>query len=258
VTVGLLELLDLEKVEEDLFRANCILDEPFPLYGGQVAAQALVAAGRTVDANRLPHSLHGYFLRAGDSSMPIVFQVYRDRDGRSYSARRVVAIQAGEVIFNMSASFHLGPERPDAPGEQFEAMPSVPEPANLPEHDFIRLISFEGRLPEQPYGDRAAWPTRFWGRPTVPLGEDPLLHACVLTYLSDISTGILKADGDAAYPGSSLDHAIWFHRVPDVNGWTLSDYRPRFTGNGRGWYTGSIFAADGSLLASIAQECLFR
>jgi acyl-CoA thioesterase-2 len=253
--VDLRDLLALETIEQNLFRANCVIDEPHALYGGQVAAQALLAAGMTVVPDRFPHSLHGYFLRAGDSSKPTVFKVYRDRDGRSFSARRVVAIQSGEVIFNMSTSFHIAE---DGAGEQSETMPEVPAPEGLPEHDFIRLRSFEGRLPVQPYGDRSVWPTRFWARPTVSFTDDALLHACVLTYLSDISTGVLMAPGQPTLPGSSLDHAVWFHRRPAMNQWVLSEYQPRFTGHGRGTYTGSIFAADGSLVASIAQECLFR
>src|SRR5690606_13550442 len=102
-----LDLLTLEKLEEDLYRGTTVFEEPFALYGGQVAAQALAAAGDTVDPERLPHSLHGYYLRSGDAARPTVFRVYRDRDGRSFSARRVVAIQNGKVIFNMSASFHV-------------------------------------------------------------------------------------------------------------------------------------------------------
>jgi acyl-CoA thioesterase-2 len=253
---NLLDLLTLEPVEHNLFRANTVFDDPHALYGGQVAAQALRAAGLTVEPDRHVHSLHGYFLRPGDSKKPTVLKVFRDRDGRSYSARRVVAIQSGKVIFNMSASFHL-PE--GGASEQTETMPDAPEPEACAEHDFIRLVSFQARVPQQPFGDRTAWPTRFWARPTVevPAG-DRLLNACVLTYLSDISTGVLIAPDQSTYPGSSLDHAVWFHRVPEIGQWVLADYRPRFTGHGRGWYTGSMFAADGTLLASLTQECLFR
>jgi acyl-CoA thioesterase-2 len=252
----LLELLTLETIEHNLFRANRVFDEPHALYGGQVAAQALMAAGLTVDPARQVHSLHGYFLRPGDSKKPTIFKVFRDRDGRSFSARRVVAIQSGKVIFNMSASFHLAQ---GIANEQAETMPAVAGQADSDGHVFARLVSFEVRVPQQPFADRTSWPTRFWARPTQALPvQDRLLHACVLTYLSDISTGVLIAQDHSAYPGSSLDHAVWFHRVPDMNQWVLSDYRPRFTGHGRGWYTGSVFAADGTLLASLTQECLFR
>ena len=258
-TVGTIEdvdvrdLLTVERIEENLFRSTTVVREEYSLYGGQVAAQALRAAGSTVEPARRPHSLHGYFLRPGDPLMPTVFTVYRDRDGRSFSARRVVAIQHGKVIFNMAASFHVGQETSSS---QAEAMPDVPDPARCPEYRIPRLCSFEGRLPEQPFAE-ARYPTRFWGRATTDLFDDPLTHACVLTYLSDISSGVLPgADGEG--PGPSVDHAVWFHDRANLEDWVLSDYRPRFAGSGRACYTGSIFAADGRLVASVAQETLFR
>ncbi|MEO9139493.1 MAG: acyl-CoA thioesterase domain-containing protein [Jatrophihabitans sp.] len=261
-SVDLLGLLDLERIEQDLFRANTVFREiSFPgsgqmvaLYGGQVAAQALRAAGLTVDPDRHPHSLHGYFLRPGDSRLPTVFTVYRDRDGRSYSARRVVAIQNGKVIFNMSASFQVGN---DQPVEQLERMPEVLPADDLREGGLDRLVSMSVRCPEQPY-DRAIWPTRFWARVVPDLPADPLVQACALAYLSDISAGVLPAADGSARPSSSLDHALWFHEPADLNEWVLSDYQPRVTGHGRGWYTGSIFDRSGNLLASLAQETLFR
>ena len=248
------DLLTVERIEEDLFRSTTVVDEEYTLYGGQVAAQALRAAGSTVDPDRPPHSLHGYFLRPGDPVMPTVFTVYRDRDGRSFSARRVVAIQHGKVIFNMAASFHVGRETSSA---QAEPMPDVPKPEQCPAYRIPRLCSFEGRLPEQPFA-AARHPTRFWGRATADLSDDPLTHACVLTYLSDISSGVLPSADGTEGPGPSVDHAVWFHDRADLNDWVLSDYRPRFVGSGRGSYTGSLFAADGRLVASVAQETLFR
>lgn len=261
-SVDLLGLLDLERIEENLFRANTVFREmSFPesdhmvsLYGGQVAAQALRAAGLTVEPERQPHSLHGYFLRPGDSRLPTVFTVYRDRDGRSYSARRVVAIQNGKVIFNMSASFQV---RNDQPVDQLEQMPDVTPAEELPDGKLIRLKSMSVRCPEQLY-ERAIWPTRFWARAVPELPADPLVQACALAYLSDISAGVLPAADGSARPSSSLDHALWFHEPADLNEWVLSDYQPRVTGHGRGWYTGSIFDRSGNLLASLAQETLFR
>src|SRR5690606_1085627 len=188
-----LDLLTLEKLEEDLYRGTTVFEEPFPLYGGQVAAQALAAAGDTVPADRLPHSLHGYYLRSGDAARPTVFRVHRDRDGRSYSARRVVAIQKGEVIFNMSASFHVPESGPDV---QIHPAPDTPGPDGLEPVQLPRLFSMESRLPPQPY-PAAEWPTRFWARCTQDLPGGQLLHACVLTYLSDISSGVTGiADGE--------------------------------------------------------------
>ena len=253
-TFDLRDILELEQIEDDMFRANLVFAEEYSLYGGQVAAQALLAAGRTVSSDREPHSLHGYFLRGGDPMLPTVFRVYRDRDGGSYSARRVVAIQRGAVIFNMAASFHR-PESGDV--SQVEAMPDVPAADALESIPFKRLVSFETRVPEPPYAS-TRWPTRFWARATVPLAADALTQSCALTYLSDISTGILPSPDGAVQPGSSLDHAVWFHQHVDMTEWTLTDYQPRRSGGGRGWYTGSIYNGSGALVASIAQEALFR
>jgi acyl-CoA thioesterase-2 len=252
--VNLLDLLDLEEIDRDLYRANVVFPDPLALYGGQVAAQALRAAGLSVDPTRLPHSLHGYFLRAGDASRPTVFQVFRDRDGFSFSARRVVALQGGEVIFNMSASF----QRPETGYEDQEPlMPAAPPPDGSPGYEIPRLFSFEGRMAPQPYGP-VPWPTRFWARCVVPLKDDPFLHACALTYLSDISSGLSRFHTEEYTSSSSLDHAVWFHRPIDAEGWMLSDLVPHTVSGGRGWYTGSIFSADGALVASVAQESLFR
>ncbi len=251
----LLDILTLESIEENLFRANLVFDEEWALYGGQVAAQALLAAGRTVDSARRPHSLHGYFLRKGDSSIPTVFEVFRDRDGRSFSARRVVAVQHGAVIFNMSASFHVDQVSADS---QHEEMPDTESPDDLPPWTLSRLFSFEARRPTQPFRDVPEVPTRFWARASIELPDDPLLQTCALTYVSDWSTGVLPAPDGTAYPLASIDHAVWFHRPCDMTEWTLFDYRPGRTGNGRGWYSGSLFHRDGSLVASLAQETLFR
>jgi acyl-CoA thioesterase-2 len=249
-----LDVLDLEEIDRDLYRSRFLFADPYPLYGGQVAAQALLAAGRTVPPDRLPHSLHGFFLRSGDAARPAVFRVDRDRDGRSFSARRVVAIQRGEVIFSMSASFTAPGKGPDV---AVEPAPEAESPDGLPSHALPRLFSFEGRRPAQPYPD-AHWPTRFWARSTTPLPSDPLLHASVLTYLSDIGTGLSALPEDEASPGPSLDHALWFHRPARLDDWVLMDLVPRTVAAGRGWYTGTLHASDGVLAASFVQETLFR
>jgi acyl-CoA thioesterase II len=251
----LFDVLDLEEIDRDLYRSTLVFADPYPLYGGQVAAQALLAAGRTVPDDRLPHSLHGYFLRSGDAQRPTVLRVDRDRDGRSYSARRVVALQGGEVVFSMSASFAVPGEGPDL---RASPPPEVQSPEGLRSYDVPRLFSMEGRKPDQPLDVQKYWPTRFWARSRLPLPDDPLVHACVLTYLSDIGTGLSAFPQDEASPGSSLDHAVWFHRPVRLDEWVLVDMVPRSVARGRGWYTGEVLAADGTLGASFTQEALFR
>ncbi|MGY1650713.1 acyl-CoA thioesterase [Geodermatophilus sp. SYSU D01119] len=250
----LLDVLTLEEVDRDLYRSTLLFADPFPLYGGQVAAQALLAAGRTVAPDRLPHSLHGYFLRSGDAARPAVFHVDRDRDGGSFSARRVVAVQGGEVVLSMSASFQAPTAGPDL---QVAAAPAAEDPADAEPVQLPRLFSFEGRRPSQPYPD-ASWPTRFWARATVPLPDDPLLHACALLYLSDIGTGLSALPEGEAAPGPTLDHAVWFHRPARLDEWVLVDLVPHTVAGGRGWYTGAVTTADGVLAASLTQETLFR
>lgn len=247
---SILDLLDLEYIEENLYRAGAGSDEPRRLYGGQVAAQALYAAGQTVPAGRLPHSLHGYFLRQGRRSRPTVFRVDRDRDGHSFSARRVVAIQDGEVIFNMSASF-AGPQ---AGADRDAAAPELPARDPLPRWSLPRHASFEVRTADT--GRQV--PVRFWLRCTTELPGDPLLHAAVLAYASDLSTGLVALVDDESETGPSLDHAVWFHRPARMDYWTWHELEPHAVSGGRGWYTGAVYAADGSRVASIAQEQLFR
>jgi acyl-CoA thioesterase-2 len=247
---SILDLLDLEYIEENLYRASGVSGEPRRLYGGQVAAQALYAAGRTVPAGRLPHSLHGYFLRQGSAVRPTVFQVERDRDGHSFSARRVVAIQEGEVIFNMSASFAA----PRAGADRDAAAPELSPPDPLPRWSLPRHPSFELRTADT--GRRL--PVRFWLRSMVELPADPLLHAAVLAYTSDLSTGLVALEDGAAEAGPSLDHAVWFHRPARMDEWTWHELEPHAVSGGRGWYTGAIYTAHGSRIASFAQEQLFR
>jgi acyl-CoA thioesterase II len=251
---ALLRILDLETLDRDLYRSTFVFADPYRLYGGQVAAQALIAAGRTVDPERPPHSLHGYFLSSGDASRPTMFQVFRDRDGRTYSARRVVAVQNGEVIFNMSASFHASDTGPDE--QVVEPPPGIEPPEDSLPFDPLRLFSYDARLPpsEPPFD----FPRRFWARATVPLPSDALVHAAVLTYLSDISSGLTPLHTAQARSTASLDHAVWFHRPVRADEWVLSDLRPHSAAEGRGWYTGSMFDRDGRLVASLAQEALFR
>ena len=157
----LLGILDLEEVDTDLYRTTLVFTDHYALYGGQVAAQALRAAGLTVPQGRLPHSLHGYFLRPGDASRPTAFRVERDRDGRSYSARRVVALQQGKIIFSLSASFHAAE---DEPQEQATTAPRVPAPEQCEPFEFPRLFSLEGLRADPPKPDEIC-PMRFWAWP---------------------------------------------------------------------------------------------
>ena len=165
----------------------------------------------------------------------------------------MVAIQGGEVIFNMSASFAV----PRA-GAEHDAcvMPDVPQPGEMPAVDHPYHVSMETRPAS---ADQLGWrvPTRFWCRSAVGLPDDDLVHACVLTYMSDLSTGLLPLEGDDTETGPSLDHAVWFHRRPRLDDWVLIDLAAQTVAGGRGWYTGVFYGADGTRLASIAQETLF-
>lgn len=253
--VDLVALLALERVEPDEFRADAVFDDRLALYGGQVAAQALRAAAETVPDGRAPHSLHGYFLRPGDASAPTLLRVDRDRDGRSVSARRVVALQEGEVVFSMAASFQVPKESPD---RQVEPGPDGGDPERLAPYLIPRLTSMDGRIGPQPLSSARSLPTRFWGRCTADLPDDPVWHAAALTYLSDMSSGIGPL-GDAEYrSGSSLDHALWFHRPVRMDDWVLLDLVPRTVSDGRGWYWGTVHDREGRLVASLTQEALFR
>jgi acyl-CoA thioesterase II len=202
---SILDLLDLEFIEENLYRSTVIVEGPrVRLYGGQVAAQALYVAGRTVPEGRLPHSLHGYFLRAGSPLRPTIFQVERDRDGHSFSARRVVAIQNGEVIFNMAASFSAARTGADLDADP---IPETPAPETLPVWSGHDYLSFEFRTAQTAQAG-FRMPSEFWIRCTEQLPDDPLLHAAVLTYTSDISSGLLALEGGEGQSGPSLDHAV--------------------------------------------------
>lgn len=251
-----LDLLELAETEPDVYQASLVYDDDqFVLYGGQVAAQALLAAGRTVPQERVPHSLHCYFLRGGSSARPTVFRVERDRDGRSFSARRVVALQDAAVIFTMSASFSVAEAGVDV---EAGPDPELPPPAGLPDLPLHRLTSFEGRLPPQVRPGLDDLPTRLWARCTARLPDSPLLHACVLTYLSDFSTGLALLEDDTSATGASLDHTVWFHRDIRMDDWVLMELAPHTAAGARGWYTGSVHRSDGVRVASLAQEALFR
>jgi acyl-CoA thioesterase II len=252
---GLPGLLALERIEDDLFRSSAVSQDPRGLYGGQVAALALRAAAETVPPGRLPHSLHGYFLSRGDAAMRVLLTVSRDRDGGSYSNRRVVAVQHGRVIFNMAASFHVTEDGADYQATQ---APEVAAPEDLPTANIgHRLHGVEVRIPRQPSRGQH-WPSRVWMRAQHSLDRD-IMHACALAYISDMFSGLAAVPDIAlAGPLTSIDHAVWFYRKVALDDWVLMDLQPESTAGGRGMYRGRIFGRDGTLAAGLAQESLFR
>jgi acyl-CoA thioesterase-2 len=277
----LVELLDLEPLEVDLYRGVSPHEERLRVFGGQVAAQSLVAAGRTVadgrGVERPVHSLHAYFLRPGDPKVPILYQVDRIRDGRSFTTRRVAAVQRGEPIFHLSASFHV----PEEGVTHQEQMPQVPDPETLPTWAeamapyAAELGGFIHRprpidvrhigdpVRTTPVETAARPPThRMWLRADGRLPDDPLLHACVVAYASDLTLldtimlphGMIWSQGTQV----SLDHAMWFHRQFRADEWLLYDqYSPTASG-ALGLATGTIFTRDGRLAVSVVQEGLLR
>lgn len=253
------DLLELERIDRDLFRGQ---NEPgarerLALYGGQVAAQALAAAGATVPDERQPHSFHGYFLRPGRVDRPVVFAVDRDRDGGSFSARHVRAVQEGEVIFSMLASFH---GHRDAP--TFDAVPTreVPAPETLVARPSVAsLVEVREVTPTRIVRRQMRHPDCVWVRTTTPLSDDPLTHACAVAYASDLGTGFGQTEVPGlATGGPSIDHAVWFHAPIRADEWMLLELTPRKALSSRGVYEGSLRNADGVLGAVIAQEMLLR
>lgn len=274
----LLETLDLERIEDDIFRGQNEETRWGRLFGGQVAAQALVAASRTVEGRRA-HSLHGYFLRGGDPKVPVVFTVDRIRDGRSFTTRRVVALQHGRAIFNMSVSFQVREQS----FEHQDAMPEVPDPESLPSWE-DRAREAGERIPEpmrtsmlaerpielrsrEPHSWFATEPSRgpnpVWVRARGPLGDDPRIHECLLTYASDM--GFVdniyrphRRKGPRPVMMASLDHAMWFHRDFRIDDWLLYMQESPSAAGARGFARGTFFDRAGRLICSVAQEGLMR
>ena len=273
----LIDILDLEAIEVNVFRGVSPDENRQRVFGGQVAGQALVAAARTVTGADV-HSLHAYFLRPGDPAVPILYEVDRIRDGKSFATRRVVAIQHGEVIFNLQASFH----RPEPGLDHQLPMPTdLPAPESLPDfrtrmapyrhllgpwYDQARPIDMryvDGMSVERG-GDRRPY-QRVWMRTDGELpGDDPVLHACIVTYASDMTlldTALLPHGlgwTDNAVQMASLDHAMWFHRPFRADGWLLYDQHTPTSSGGRGMAYGSIYTQDGHLAVSVVQEGLIR
>ena len=258
-----IQLLDLEPIETDLFRASHPAGRTHRLYGGQIMAQALVAAARTVTADRTVHSLHGYFLQPGNPKVPALIEVERIRDGRSFSTRRVLVVQNGSVIFNLDASFHVLESGPDHAVPKPAREPPAPEkisPAMRDSvfitwrHDHRRLLT---ESPQPPAQD-------LWFRANGELPDDPLLHAALLVYESDnalLATSRLPHRGNFVRERmqvASLDHAMWFHRPARVDQWLLYALDSPSASGGRGLNRGTIHTVDGTLVASTIQEGLIR
>jgi acyl-CoA thioesterase II len=276
---NLLTILDLEQLEVNLFRGRSPQVGWQRVFGGQVIGQALVAATRTVE-NRQPHSLHAYFLLAGDPNVPIIYEVDRIRDGKSFTTRRVLAIQHGQAIFSMSVSFHQA----EAGFDHQLPMPSVPTPLELPSEQDIRAsviplmpdpvrAYYEQERPIElkpvefeRYTSRAPRDPRFhvWIRTTGTLPDDPAIHRCVLAYASDMTLldTSLIAHGRTVFERSiqaaSLDHALWFHRPFRADEWLLYAQDSPSAYGARGFSRGSIYNQAGELVASVAQEGLIR
>jgi acyl-CoA thioesterase-2 len=279
VVDSFVRLLDLRLLDVDRFEGISPSSGPQRVFGGQVAGQALVAAGRTVDPARRVHSLHGYFVRPGDSSQPIIYTVDRIRDGRSFSVRRSVAYQNDKPIFFMSASF----QRAETGLEHQSPMPAdIPPPEELPSM-VERLIAnperatIMGNPPAYPfdirYVDDPAWARtdktpsfhqRSWIRIVGQLPDDPLLHACALTYCSDLTLleSTVGRHGEAWGPGgmvgASLDHALWLHRPFRADEWFLYDCASPSASGARGLASGQMFTVDGRHIATVMQEGLLR
>ena len=276
----LMSLLDLERLEENLYRGRGPTVGWQRVYGGQVLGQALVAAVRTAPQDRFAHSAHAYFLLAGDPKAPIVYDVERIRDGGSFTTRRVRAIQHGRAIFAMSVSFHKFEESFD----HGATMPDVPAPDDLPtERELLARL-----MPHLPANIRAYWererpiemrlvdPTRYfereprqavqqvWMRANGRLPDDHALHQCVLAYASDftlldtalIAHGKLMFDADIQL--ASLDHAMWFHRPFRADEWLLYVQESPAAHGARALCRGQVYSRDGRLVASVAQEGLVR
>jgi acyl-CoA thioesterase-2 len=279
---GLQEILELEQIEVGMFRGSTGWTDVPRIFGGEVAGQALVAAGRTVPEDRHVHSLHAYFLRPGDPKTPILYNVDTIRDGRSFTTRRVVATQHGEAIFNLAASFHvsepglqhqvprLHAQDPDSLPTAEESLSGADERTQAWLKRLRERIPVDVRFPEELprlatlRGEPRPPRQRVWLRSSQPLGDDPLVHVCAVTYVSDLFLlgSALPPHGlvidDATLQMASLDHAVWFHAPFRADEWLYYDMEGTWTGGARALCRGTLFDRRGSLVASVVQEGLVR
>ncbi|MAT84575.1 MAG: acyl-CoA thioesterase II [Gammaproteobacteria bacterium] len=273
----IIDLLDVERIEKNLYRGQNHQTEH--VFGGQVLAQAIASAFRTVDAPHELHSIHAYFLRAGDWNTPILYEVDRIRDGRSFSTRRVVAIQHGRAIFNMSSSWHKREDglvhalpMPDVPPPEAlrgdrEAYLEIAEQRPEVKRFAFRFEAIESRQVERILmTDEGTHPPykHTWLRTRDRLPDDPEVHLAVLAYMSDLdfmSTSMLPHGRQRmrdSIQGASLDHSLWFHRPFRADDWLLFAKESPNAGGARGFVRGQFFTRDGTLVATAAQECLIR
>lgn len=280
LAAGLLALLDIEELETDLYRGARNPGGEGRVFGGQVIAQALQAAQRSVDPPKIAHSLHAYFMRPGDEERPIVYRVVRDFEGRSFATRRVIALQHGKPILNLACSFQV----PEDGFAHQDAMPAVPPPDTLRSERELRLESVDA-VPEKwrrlllrarPIEIRPVDPRSWllpepgeprqagWFRLVSPIADDPAMHRAILAYASDMMLlgTAMRPHGVSWITGgvqtASLDHALWLHEPFRADEWLLYATDSPWAGHARGFNRGSIYAQDGRLVASVAQEGLIR
>ncbi len=273
-------LLRVEELDTDLYRGPRNPGGQGRVFGGQVIAQALMSASASVEPDRIAHSLHAYFMRPGDENLPIICRVERDFDGRSFSTRRVIAIQKGKPILNLAASFQVPEE-----GLSHQAvMPDVPQPedlvseaeliererGDLPEA-FVRVMTRPRPIEMRPvrpwsllHPDKREPARHIWMRAVAPVNDDPVMHRAILAYASDMAllSTSMQPHGVSWISGkmqaASLDHALWMHADMRVDEWLLYVTDSPWAGGGRGFNRGQIFTRDGRLVASTAQEGLIR
>jgi acyl-CoA thioesterase-2 len=258
------DVLALTRLDSDSFRAAGIATtyRRQALYGGQGMAQALLAAGATVETDYVPHSLHAYFLSSGESSEDYTLRVSRERDGARFANRRIVAEQGDKALFTMNTSFQVPSAGID---RQMSTASDVESPESLESGRAPLLYGLDYRVPHQTdapdfpeFADLARiLPTKFWVRALEPLPDDPLLHAALLAYVSDWSNGLVAGHVGRWKMSVALDHAMWFHAPHRLDEWTLFELTPQRAAGGRGWYTGHVYNQDGMHAATFTQEAVY-
>ncbi|MDO8732179.1 MAG: thioesterase family protein [Actinomycetota bacterium] len=251
----LVDILAMQSTHQDVFVTG-IFDSATPsIFGGQLLAQALMAACKTVPAERVPHSLHAYFVAAGDCSKPVEIRVTRERDGRVISARKMTVVQGNRLLMNALASFQIPEAGIEAQSETFPRTSVPGDSFELYPHPVSRDIQIVDSAPEL----QLAHPPRSWCRVLPELTEDSGLQACAMTYVSDFYTGLVQFSefpSDAMV--TSIDHAIWFYRPFNLNNWHLMDWHGHSLSSGRGHYSGNFYDETGRMVASASQEMVVR